>query len=247
VRRCASLNPFRYFRLLTPQGPAGPEAARLLRRVCGVLFCLYFAKWSLIGISVMYAELYFKWSAEKASLLITVWGIVQCTAMHGLAFLDRCWARKSEERRARFGCITAWVGLWAGLLGMLCCAGAVVEWPLVVGMAVGAMSMTTYTALTSYAGKLVPQSMLGEVQGLLGTTLDISEILGPPVFGVLLRAIENDPAVWSTWPSSFFLLGVAAVLLAMYFQAGLPLSPDESLLSPLAHAARSSFVQEQHA
>jgi len=172
---------------------------------------------------MLYAQLHFGWSPEKAGILITVWGIVQFASMHFLALSDkRCGAT------ARAGCerVVSWIGLITGFVGMLLMAGSFYDWFLVLGMGVGAVSMVTYTALTSYAGRLVDPSMSGEVQGLVGTVLDCTEVLGPPFFGAFMRWSLSPGSVLHGLPGAPFLFGSFAVLVAMIFMVGLPSLED---------------------
>merc|ERR1719254_334830 len=103
---------------------------------------------------------------------------------------------------------------------MMLLTGSFIDVLLVPGMSVGAVSMLTYTALTSYAGRLVDPSMSGEVQGLIGTTLDLTEVLGPPFFGALMRwSLTPSASVPASFPFSF---GALFVLVAMVVQSRLP-------------------------
>lgn len=189
---------------------------------------------SMIGSVMLYAELHFGWTPQRASTLTTAWGIVQCATMYILSVVDKHCGSRAKAARER---AIAWVGLVAGFAGMLLLTGSFVDWLLVPGMSVGAISMLTYTALTSYAGRLVEPSMSGEVQGLIGTTLDLTEVLGPPFFGALMRwSLSPSSSVPVSFPFSF---GALFVLVAMVVQSQLPAFDEvpSTSATPLAAGA----------
>jgi len=207
-----SRNPFRYFRLFTASGPAGPEAARLLRLISSIVFFLYAAKVNFIFCVVLFAEQRFGWSPGNAGMLLSMWGCFQFLSMAVVGIVGK----RVDER------IVSWVGLVSAFLGLLILFFVVRGWMLFLGMAVGAISMISLTALTSYAGCLVRTSMHGEVQGLITTMVALSEVFGPPVFGSLLATTLQDPdAPW--WIVNLpFGIGVLCVLVAMMLMTRLP-------------------------
>lgn len=212
-----SLNPFRYFRLLFRHGPVGNVGASMLRRVGSCLFLLYFAKCTLLSVITLYAEELLNWSAPKAAYLMTVWGISQFTSFQALSFFSRC-ACSGYDRAV------AWVGLFFCLAGMALMISGGDGYHVFPAMGVGAVSMITLTALTSYAGKLCDQTMAGEVQGLLSCTVELSELVGPPLFGWILKwGIKNVHR--SPWlPNLPFAIGAGSVLMSMAALFALPSS-----------------------
>lgn len=214
------LNPFIYFRLLSPRGPAGQVVADTLRRTMAVLFFLYVAKWSLLSTVTIYAEERLSWRAEKATLLITTWGISQFMSFQLLALFARYVARYGYGSCER---VIAWGGLVSGLAGMiLLVVDNTSGWSLFPAMGVGAMSMISYSALTAYAGKLVETAMIGEVQNLISITIDLSEVAGPPLFGWVLKwGIQHE--YLSPWmPNMSFAIGGLSVLVSMAVMLTLP-------------------------
>eukprot|EP00930_Biecheleria_cincta_P046758 TRINITY_DN32295_c0_g1_i1.p1 TRINITY_DN32295_c0_g1~~TRINITY_DN32295_c0_g1_i1.p1 ORF type:complete len:529 (+),score=44.64 TRINITY_DN32295_c0_g1_i1:58-1644(+) len=214
-----SLNPFIYFRLLSRRGPAGEVVADALRRTIGVLFLLYFAKWSLLGTIVIFAEARLNWHPEKATLLITTWGISQFISFHVLAIFASYMARRGFGSCER---AIAWGGLISGLAGMILLIITTSGWTLFPAMGIGAVSMISYSALTAYAGKLVDAAMIGEVQSLVSLTLDLSEVAGPPLFGWVLKwGIQHENL--SPWmPNISFAIGGLSVLASMAVMLTLP-------------------------
>jgi len=184
-----------------------------------MLFLLYFAKWSLLGIVTLFAEERLGWPSEKAGLLITAWGISQFTSFHVLAIFTRRVARGDGGGYER---AIAWIGLTSGLAGMVMMTVSLNGWALFPAMLVGAVSMVAYTAMTSYAGKLVDASMIGEVQGLVAITLDLSELLGPPLFGWLLRWGMMHVSRLPWLPNLSFAIGALSILMSMGVTLTLP-------------------------
>merc|ERR1712196_768104 len=87
---------------------------------------------------------------------------------------------------------------------------------------IGAISMISLTALTSYAGCLVRTSMRGEVQGCMTTMVSLTEVFGPPVFGLLMaNTVKDTGASW--WVvNSPFGVGVLCVVVSMVLMLRLP-------------------------
>jgi len=216
-----NLNPFFYFRLFLPNGPAGSHAAGLLRQLCSIIFWLYLAKSSIIACVVLFAMNEMGWQPAQAGLLLSLWGCVQLLSMSALSLTGTFRIRCLHDER-----VVAWIGLSFGLVGMLIFFVAVQGWILIPGMAFSAVSMVTLTAVAGYAGRLVDRTMQGEVQGLLSSVLSATEVLGPPVFGFVLKWGEGkkDEAWW--YPNLIFLVGAMSVLMAMVCTLGLPKAAD---------------------
>eukprot|EP00931_Biecheleriopsis_adriatica_P116000 TRINITY_DN91716_c0_g1_i1.p1 TRINITY_DN91716_c0_g1~~TRINITY_DN91716_c0_g1_i1.p1 ORF type:complete len:512 (+),score=49.78 TRINITY_DN91716_c0_g1_i1:82-1617(+) len=211
------MNPLVYFRLLSFSGPAGKPAATILRKLCGIIFWLYLAKMNIITCVVLYAEKQFNWPPAKAGSLLSIWGFGQLLCMTFLSMAGSFQNRFLHDER-----VIIWVGNIGGFAGMLVFFFSTHDWMLTVGMAVGCISMVTLTAATGYAARLVEPTMKGEVQGLSSAVLAITEVIGPIIFGSLLQWAENKHSnVW--WlPNISFLIGAAAILVAMFFSVGLP-------------------------
>merc|ERR550539_473275 len=99
-------------------------------------------------------------------------------------------------------------------------------WLLVVAMGIGAVSMVSLTAITGYAGRLVDRSMQGEIQGLMSTVLALTEILGPPLFGALLKWGRSHATVAWWLPNVPFVVGSFSVVIAMVCTLSLPRAAD---------------------
>merc|ERR1719296_207236 len=88
---------------------------------------------------------------------------------------------------------------------------------MVLAMFIGGTSMTTYTALSSYVGKLVEPSRMGEAQGIAAIMIDLSEIFGPITFGALMRSGRDMSHKFNiVWLVNLpFWLGATSVLAAI--------------------------------
>jgi DHA1 family tetracycline resistance protein-like MFS transporter len=210
-----SRNPLIYFRLLAPSGPAGGNSAHYLRLITGVIFFLYTAKMTIISTITLFAEQQLGWSPGNAGLLLSTWGLSQFLSMLILGLLGK---RVSEV-------FVSWVGLICALLGMLIFFFSTHGWMLFLGMAIGAVSMISLTALTSYGCCLVRTSMNGEVSGLMTTMICLTEMLGPPMFGTLMSAVLGQDAPWYIVNIAFGV-GALLVLVAMAFMFRLPALPE---------------------
>jgi len=178
---------------------------------------LYFAKWTFISNAPLYVQEVYAWTPEKAGVLTTTWGISQFTVMLACPSLDRFLGTRG----------LAWLGLTAGLVAMVIAAVTFVDWMIVPAMGIGAISMLTYTALAATGARLVHPSLSGEVQGLLSTVLDFTEVLGPVTFGTLLTVSLKYKEVAAWAPNVPFMVGAVFVLVALALHAaGIP-EPDD--------------------
>jgi len=176
--RCQDVNPFTYFRLLRTSSLESWTVTSIIRHVCGVLFLLYFAKWSAISVATLFAETNFDWTPEQAGWLTSAWGLSELLSFHTVHGIGK---RCSDTA-------TAWVGLWTGFASMAIFSCATTGWMMVLAMFIGGASMITYTALSSFVGKLVDQTRIGEAQGIAAIMIDLSEVFGPITFGALMRS-----------------------------------------------------------
>eukprot|EP00928_Gymnodinium_smaydae_P091112 TRINITY_DN74816_c0_g1_i1.p1 TRINITY_DN74816_c0_g1~~TRINITY_DN74816_c0_g1_i1.p1 ORF type:complete len:534 (-),score=47.64 TRINITY_DN74816_c0_g1_i1:205-1602(-) len=215
--RCwgVSFNPFVYFRLLAPRGPAGRVGASMLRRIGLSLFLLYFSKCSYLSITILYAEEILGWPAETSALLMTAWGVSQFASFQVLSLTSRLMGSRDERG-------VAWIGLIACLLGQMPMIFELGDWGLYAAMGVGAISMISLTALTSYAGKLCDDSMAGEVQSLLSCTVELSELVGPPILGAAFRwgVTHMNSSPWL--PNLSFAIGAFSAMMSMGVLLTLP-------------------------
>lgn len=230
-----SLNPFRYFRLLTSRSTESPETAPLLRLVASIIFFLYLAKMTLITIIVMFAEERFGWEAGDAALLMSMYGFFQFFAMAVVGMVGKA----VDERKI------AWVGLISALVGMVVFFFTLPGngWMLFLGMAIASFSMISLGALSSYSSCLVRSSMHGEVQGIMTSMVCLTEIIGPPTFGSLMtHGLKQPDAPWWTINAPF-ALGILSVTVAMGLMSRLPhiseamrlcgRTLDQSMLDPV--------------
>lgn len=211
LARGPSHNPFRYFRLLRGmEGASGVTS--YMRRISGIVFFLYVAKMSILSVAPLFVQQRYGVSPGDAGMLASVWGIMQFLSMSVVGSM-----RASIDER-----VVAWVGLVSGFVGTLIFYFNVQSWMVWLGQAVCAISMVTLTALSSYAGRLVSSSMLGEVQGLIATMTALTEAFGPPFFGSLTDILLRDRnAPW--WIVNLgFGLGAFCIMISMVLMTHLP-------------------------
>merc|ERR1712083_1262021 len=114
------------------------------------------------------------------------------------------------------------------LICMLMLSCTRVGWMMAPAMTIGGISMTSYTALSSYLRELVSARVIGEALGLAATMIDLSEIGGPIAFGALMRygrSLSNTlDCIWFInlpfWVGTLFVL--AAIVLQITMQQSKP-------------------------
>lgn len=213
VSESRTLNPFGSFRLLfssdvrTPLGE-GHSAAGVLRKLFATIFLLYLAKMGFNISAGLYAQEQLGFSTTEAALLSTVYGICQCLGQLAIPLVT--------QRISRRLSITA--GVACGVVSAL-----IIGVPHVPGFVlyfsegILALSFIAYTLSIAMASEVAPKERVGEAVMVLNLAMALCSGLGPPLFGIVVRAFAP-----TDYPNGAFLVLAGVMALSLLCATTLP-------------------------
>lgn len=199
-----TLNPFGSFRLLvssdvgTPLGN-GYSAAGVLRKLFATIFLLYLAKMGFVISIGLYAQEQLGFSTTEAALLSTIYGICQCLGQFAIPLL----AQRRSKRFSIAGGVAFGVAA-ALLIGVPNVPGVM----LYLSEGLLSLSFVAYTLSIAMASEVAPKERVGEAVMVLNLAMALCSGLGPPLFGIIVRAFAP-----TSYPNGAFLV-LAGVMAA---------------------------------
>jgi len=200
-----------------------------LARLSLITLLFYGALWGVIGNLLIYATNVFDYTPKVSGLLLSFFGVTNTLIQAlGMRMLTRVMKDVDIMR----------VGL-AGSVVMLVVLGVAWEgWMLFVAVFFGAISMLTFTAVSTLVSNQVSADRQAEAQGAINGIKALAEGVGPIVTGLALAKCDG-----SRLPGLPFLVSAIPCSIALALSSGLKSSPEtKARVAGEKHSSDSELV-----